>query len=679
MAEYSDYVSPSALAEIDPEIYRRRSALSGLVALPGSGQTLSPAEFSALLGGGTTYDPTFGIYEEDPRNMSDLERVRQNMLNSGGRSVTDSEGNLYRLPQSSQTTRIGDKQYFANPDGTVTSFDVRPVNYSYKAKFKESESEPAQDPSPSSTPSQNQDTFGAYQSIFNTIYGDGGSSGAARLAQRNRAKEHANELFRQYFGRDADSEALDFYGEKIFQAVNSGSAQNYESILSELEANSAQQDTAGDASTADTSGTGDSGGSAGSSAGAGDTGNAGGTGGSGSTGGAGGGSSASSSGGDGGFSPTNYNTLLNQYYRELFNRSPSQAGLDYFNQRLNAGAYDPANLRNVLINEAGPLDSLYYQGSQSGDPVFSATQALFGRRPARGIRDDATGEFTGGYGQYMRNLESGQLTEDQLRRNLVQLAYDRGAATGQSNDYQAYLNSLGIDRANSPFAIDGGFANVPYGSDLSEYQARADAVTDNTSGGGGGTTSGGGGTSSGGSTYPSGGLYRMPGQYITGNQLFSGPYGLSNPMGFSGMGGFGKGGGFGSPYGMSQQYMPNRGLMSGYSTGFGPYGGFQPPRSGGGKGGRGGGGKGGGFGGGYNPYATGGGFSGVMAGGPSPTTTPFREQFGNPYFSGRQFGGFRDIPVGGLDNTISYAPNFGFYSGPYNDEFFRRGGVMTTI
>ena len=45
------------------------------------------------------------------------------------------------------------------------------------------------------------------------------------------------------------------------------------------------------------------------------------------------------------------------------------------------------------------------------------------------------------------------------------------------------------------------------------------------------------------------------------------------------------GGGFGSPYGMSQQYMPNRGLMSGYSTGFGPYGGFRRPRFGGGKGG----------------------------------------------------------------------------------------------
>ena len=56
----------------------------------------------------------------------------------------------------------------------------------------------------------------------------------------------------------------------------------------------------------------------------------------------------------------------------------------------------------------------------------------------------------------------------------------------------------------------------------------------------------------------------MPGQYITGNQLYSGmPYGMSQPMGM-----------FAQPMiyqppQMSQQYMPNRGLMSGYSTGFG--------------------------------------------------------------------------------------------------------------
>ena len=77
--------------------------------------------------------------------------------------------------------------------------------------------------------------------------------------------------------------------------------------------------------------------------------------------------------------------------------------------------------------------------------------------------------------------------------------------------------------------------------------------------------------------------------------------------------------------------MPNAGLMSGYSTGFGPYGGFQRrPRFGGGKGGGFGGynpyGMGGGFGGGkgggYNPYATGGGSAGFVAGGPLPQPHP---------------------------------------------------------
>ena len=107
------------------------------------------------------------------------------------------------------------------------------------------------------------------------------------------------------------------------------------------------------------------------------------------------------------------------------------------------------------------------------------------------------------------------------------------------------------------------------------------------------------------------------------------------------MGGFGGGfGGKGGGYGQSQQYMPNAGLMSGYSTGFGPYGGYQRPRFGGGYqrprfgGGKGGmnrpmgGGKGGGYGGGYspygssyNPYGTGGGYSpygGGYGGGYSP-------------------------------------------------------------
>ena len=76
---------------------------------------------------------------------------------------------------------------------------------------------------------------------------------------------------------------------------------------------------------------------------------------------------------------------------------------------------------------------------------------------------------------------------------------------------------------------------------------------------------------------------RIPGQYITGNQLYSGlPYGMTQPMG---MMNFMQPMMYQPPQ-MSEQYMPNRGLMSGYSTGFGPYGGYRRPYGfGGGKGG----------------------------------------------------------------------------------------------
>ena len=777
----AEYVNPATVKETDPYLYSQRGALSGLMALPGSGQTLSPAEFSALLGGGRTYDPTFGIYQQDPRNMSDVERVRQNMLNSTGnpgRTVTDSAGNVYRLPRSSQTTRIGDKQYFVNPDGTVTSYDVQDINYDFTPGFAESTKEVQGSKTEGSSMARYADIYDSVMNVdgFDPTNSGVGITGQARASQRERAKEQVDDIFREYLGRNAEGEAGDYYGEQIFQALASGSPARYQAIIDEIK-NSAEgqafaqrgSDTgASDTSTGATEDVTDTkprateadlqalyqellGGPARPEAveywlGRGMTvdslrnaiaqspeglefaetgevserrqeyidslsadtpalppgltaevaenfqfildriaeGNA-------------------TEGQKDWYNnqyltgnylnnpenfvaTKNYDDQLNQYYRELFNRDPSQAGLDYFNQRLRAGAYDPANLRNVLINEASPIDRMYYEGTQSGDPVFSATQALFGRNPARGVRLGG-GEFEGGYGQYMRNLQSGDLTEDQLRRDLVNLAYERdgpeGKKMGTGRDYQAYLNTLGIDRANSPFAIDGGFANVPYGSDLSEFQALADAETET----GTGTTPGGGGMPPM-PPMPPGKGGRIPGQYITGNQLYSGlPYGVTMPYGMmdftQSMGATQPMGMMGMTmppqpynYGYSSQYMPNRGLMSGYSTGFGPYGGFQRrPRFGGGKGG----GFGGGKGGGYNPYATGDGSAGFVAGGPSPTTTPFREQFGTPYFSGRQFGGFRDVPVGGLDNPINYSPNFGFYSGPYNDEFFRRGGMMSAI
>lgn len=293
-----------------------------------------------------------------------------------------------------------------------------------------------------------------------------------------------------------------------------------------------------------------------------------------------------------GANTANYNPLIQQYYQELFNRQAQQPGLDAFSGRLTSGDLTEDTLRDAIIAGAQGSDRLYYEGSQSGDPVFAATQALFGRNPARGTYNPETGQLEGGYGRYMSRLESGDLTEDQLRRNLVDLAYDRGEGSGRSADYQAYLDSLGINRENQPFLQEGGsYANVGYGADLSEYQQPSQGGTQAPGFPGRFPGKGGGGSPMPGGQYtpPSYGG-RMPGQYITGNQLYSGlPYGMTQPMAGGkggGMGGFGQG--MTVPmqpfnYGYSSQYMPNRGLMGGYSTGFGPYGGYQRPM--GGKGG----------------------------------------------------------------------------------------------
>ena len=663
----AEYVNPAATKETDPYLYSQRGALSGLMALPGSGQTLSPAEFSALLGGGRTYDPTFGIYQQDPRNMSDVERVRQNMLNSTGnpgRTVTDSAGNAYRLPSSSQTTRIGDKQYFVNPDGTVTSYDVQDINYGYTPGFSESTKEVQDSNTEGSSMASSASDTGA--SDTNT-----GATEDVTDTKPKATEADIQALYQELLGGPAEPAGVEYWlsrgmtvdslrnsiaqspegvayadtnkvSEKRQEYIDSLSAdtpalppgltaevaENLQFILDRIAEGNATEEQKDWYNNQYLTGN-------------------------------------YLNNPDNFVATKNYDPQLIEYYQELFNRAPSQAGLDYFNQRLRAGAYDPANLRSVLINEAGPLDSLYYQGSQSGDPVFSATQALFGRRPARGIRNPDTREFTGGYGQYMRNLESGQLTEDQLRRDLVQLAYDRGAATGQSNDYQAYLNTLGIDRANSPFAIDGGFANVPYGSDLEMYRDKAAETPP------GDDTPPGDGTPPrfpfpGFPGFPGGN--RIPGQYITGNQLYSGlPYGMTMPYGmmdFTQPMSSAQPMGFAQPMGMgfmsqmpyqppqlSQQYMPSRGLMAGFPTGFGSYSGFQRPRFGGGKGG--------GFGG-YNPYGVGGGL-GVGKGG-GYGAPMYQQQRAMPYA-----GAFNPYAMGG-------GYNFGQSSGQTYEDVVRAGG-----
>ena len=176
---------------------------------------------------------------------------------------------------------------------------------------------------------------------------------------------------------------------------------------------------------------------------------------------------------------------------------------------------------------------------------------------------------------------------------------------GTGADYQAYLDTLRsglpegtVYAGGSPFFDEttGGYRNIPYGStdylqnlpqDSSSqtqddpifnpdgsYRGSGPIVFDPNIGSNNRSTQGMP------PVYGPGKGGRMPGQYITGNQLYSGmPYGMSQPMGM-----------FAPPmqpfnYGYSSQYMPNRGLMSGYSTGFGPYGGYQRPRFGGGKGG----------------------------------------------------------------------------------------------
>ena len=288
---------------------------------------------------------------------------------------------------------------------------------------------------------------------------------------------------------------------------------------------------------------------------------------------------------------TNFNPLIQQYYQELFNRQAQQPGLDYFAGRLGSGDLTEDTLRDAIIAGAQGSDRLYYDASQQGGPVFDATQALFGRRPARGTFNPETGQLEGGFGQFRSQLDAGELTPEQLRAQMVQSAYGRGPGGGAGQDYQYYLDTLGIDRGGRPFLQDDGtYANIPYGGDLSQYRRTygdRGQFPDFPFGGrkGGGVYQRPDGSYGGGRGSPpgkGGGMGRMPGQYITGNQLYSGmPYGMTQPMG---MMNFMQPMMYQPPQ-LSQQYMPSRGLMSGYSTGFGPYGGFRRPRFGGGKGG----------------------------------------------------------------------------------------------
>ena len=103
-----------------------------------------------------------------------------------------------------------------------------------------------------------------------------------------------------------------------------------------------------------------------------------------------------------------------------------------------------------------------------GGPVFDATQALFGRRPARGTYNPETGQLEGGFGQYRSQLDAGELTPEQLRGRWYSLPITVAKAAVQVPRLSVLpQHALGIDRSGNPFLQDDGtYANIAYGSDV---------------------------------------------------------------------------------------------------------------------------------------------------------------------------------------------------------------------
>lgn len=188
----SGYQNIAAFREEDPYLFGKRGMLSGVQALAGSRRDLTAEEFQSLISGqqgrygeGSTlmYDPRFGIYstisderlqkfrEEgavpsyiDPRLMTKEERIRSNMMSGGTQSRVieapfgynpdlsggseaafsnalntvapqDPEVSSFYLGRGRLGTRIGDTQYFVNEDGSVTSYDVKDIEYGYTPSF----------------------------------------------------------------------------------------------------------------------------------------------------------------------------------------------------------------------------------------------------------------------------------------------------------------------------------------------------------------------------------------------------------------------------------------------------------------------------------------------------------------------------------------------------------------
>lgn len=161
----SQYMRPAELRSVDPYLWSKRGFVQGVEALPASKEELTAEEFQKIIAGQQgkygegsklTYDPSVGAiystvpegrqaefsetggvpFSADPRTLSDVQRIRFNSMSGGTLSRTFKEGDkTYRISAQQQTLRIGDKQYFVNPDGSVTAYTVKDIEYDFTPRF----------------------------------------------------------------------------------------------------------------------------------------------------------------------------------------------------------------------------------------------------------------------------------------------------------------------------------------------------------------------------------------------------------------------------------------------------------------------------------------------------------------------------------------------------------------
>jgi hypothetical protein len=105
------------------------------------------------------YDPDFGIYSTasddwmekylsgeykdipqylNPNEMSNVDRIRlahMGFNKAYGRKYTDAQGREHNIGAHAASIQIGDRRYFANKDGSVSSYAVEDIKYGYTPKF----------------------------------------------------------------------------------------------------------------------------------------------------------------------------------------------------------------------------------------------------------------------------------------------------------------------------------------------------------------------------------------------------------------------------------------------------------------------------------------------------------------------------------------------------------------